>query len=541
MAKHLLQIAPHGRKIELPTDANLLNSLTEHSIFLRSDCGGKGVCGKCVVRVKGENDNFTPTEACRVTVSEDLVIEIPRSSMLATNIIQKVMAVLPRSFIELQEQNRDASPAYGVAVDLGTTTLALYLCNMTQGIVLSSLSIKNPQSIYGDDVMSRIGEVSQGKENLLRLQKLVVSSIEWGCEELATAQNVKTLLLGKMVMVGNPVMIHIALGINPEPIGIAPYQPAFLLEQCLESSQLGFKKLNLSVNTLPQISGFIGGDILAATIGAEINDQPLGTLLVDIGTNGELVYKGDHGLYATSCATGPAFEGASLSCGIQAIPNAIDKVVIADKYSVPSYTMIPGKKENASSTPVGLCGSGVISATAELYRAGLIDQSGVLATDTDIGMQRMDSSGMKQYIIVHGGSDSEARNIFINQKDIRSIQLGKAALISGIEFLLRRAGDVMPKKIIIAGAFGSYLDKDDMITLGMIPRLDKGKIEIAGNLAGAGAVMTLCNSRYLDLAKELAAKIEVIDLATNLEFQKVFVKKLGFPADVEEMVSLQND
>jgi len=533
MAKHLVQIAPHSRKIEISTHANLLNSLTESSIFLRSDCGGKGVCGKCLIRLRDENKNFTTTEACQVTISKDLVIEIPRSSMLTTNIIQKVMAILPDSFIGLQEKNEDAPPAYGVAVDLGTTTLALYLCNITQGTVLSSLSIKNPQSIYGDDVMSRIGEASQNPEKLKQLQKLVIDSIEWGCEELTVAQNLATLILEKMVVVGNPVMIHIFLGINPEPIGIAPYQPTFFLEQCLESSQLGFNKLNLFVHTLPQISGFIGGDILAAAIGAEINVQPPGTLLVDIGTNGELVYKGDHGLYATSCATGPAFEGASLSCGIQAIPNAIDKVVISEKYSAPSYTMIPSKNKTALRNPVGLCGSGAISAAAELYRRGLVDQSGVLTTDSNIDLLEKDSSGMRQYIIAPKGSENEGENVTINQKDIRSIQLGKAALISGIEFLLRKAGDVKPEKIIIAGAFGSYLDKDDMVTLGMIPRLDKEKIEIAGNLAGAGAVMTLCNNRYLDLVKELAAKIEVIDLATNLEFQKVFVEKLGFPADVE--------
>ena len=536
-SSHHVYITPHGRKIECLAGSNLLSSLAEHSIFLRSDCGGRGVCGKCLVKIRNAAGNFATKPACQVMVTEDIVIEIPRESMLSSNIIQKAMAILPASFIRSRKKDMTLPVSYGVAVDLGTTTLALYFCDMTTGSVLSSLSIKNPQSMYGDDVMSRIGVAVQKSENLQRLQKLVVTAVEWGCEELAMAQGLEIGILEKMVIVGNPVMIHIFLGINPESIGIAPYQPVFFEEQCVESAQLGCKKLNCSVYTLPQISGFIGGDILAAAIAAEINEQPAGTLLVDIGTNGELIYKGNQGLYATSCATGPAFEGASISCGIQAIPNAIDKVIITGKRRAPRYSIIPAGKKNAGCSPVGLCGSGVISAAAELYRAKLVDKTGALSTDSKNSMLKTNSSGMRQYIIAPKDNDDKTgsvrKEITISQKDIRSIQLGKAALISGIEFLLRKAGLSKLKKVIIAGAFGSYLDKDDMMTLGMIPRLEKGEIEIAGNLAGAGAVMVLCDSRYLELARELAAKIEVIDLATNPEFQKVFVGKLSFPTDVE--------
>lgn len=332
-----------------------------------------------------------------------------------------------------------------------------------------------------------------------------------------------------MMAVGNPAMLHIFLGINPTSIGVAPYQPAFYEAQWVEGEQLGFEQLTCPVHTLPQISGFLGGDILAAAIGAEMGQRPAGTLLVDIGTNGELIYKGEHGFYATSCATGPVFEGASLSCGMQAIPGAIDKVFLAGATKLPEYSVIQTSNYDVTMPPIGLCGSGVISATAELYRAGVIDSGGAMAVDDNIVSLQRNQLGMKEYLIAAKGKNQKSKDVVISQKDIRSIQLGKAALITGIEFLLKREGTSVPEQIVVAGAFGSYLDKEDMMTLGMIPQVPKDRIEIAGNLAGAGAVMALCDKQYLQLAKELAAKIVVIELATSIEFQQVFIEKLGFP------------
>lgn len=332
-----------------------------------------------------------------------------------------------------------------------------------------------------------------------------------------------------MVVVGNPAMIHLFLGVSPGSIGSAPYQPAFFEAKCVDGSSLGFTEVRLKVHTLPQISGFIGGDILAATLAAELSAQPTGTLIVDIGTNGELVYKGQNGIYATSCATGPSFEGASISFGMQAIPWAIDKVTIPDRYSTPQFTVI--KKNNNAQTlrPTGLCGSGVISVAAELYRAGIVEASGAFVRDISISALSDNPKSGRKYIIYKKSSPNETAEITISQKDIRSIQLGKAALITGIEFLLQKENEQLPEKIIVAGAFGSYLEKNDMITLGMLPEMQLQKVIHSGNLAGAGSVMVLCDDRYLELARNLAAQIQIVDLATSLEFQKVFVDRLVFP------------
>lgn len=530
MKKHCVTILPHGRKFEVEPERNLMTSLIENSIFLRSDCGGRGVCGKCRVDISRKQHESEPHNACTFDVVEDISIEIPERSMLSSHIIKKAPATLPASFVEMfKDVAEDKVKRFGVAIDLGTTTIALYLCNMTHGEVVASLSVKNPQAHYGDDVMSRIGAVAEKKGNLDHLQKLVVKTIQWGCEKLAAAHELTPDQLAKMVVVGNPAMVHLFLGVDPAPIGVAPYAPAFYDARNTDCAELGFERLSLQVYTLPQVSGFIGGDILAATLASEIHEQPKGTLIVDIGTNGEIVYKSKNGMYATSCATGPAFEGASISCGMQAIPGAIEKVVIADRYSAPENVVI--KKNNSSKAPhpTGLCGSGVISGAAELYRTGIIEPSGAFVKDSNITALSDQVKNGKSYILSNPGGDGGTGEVAISQKDIRSIQLGKAALITGIEFLLKEDDSQVPEIIIVAGAFGSYLEKGDMITLGMLPKIELHDIINSGNLAGAGAVMALCSEQYLQRAKELAAEMKVVDLALSTEFQNVFVQRLGFP------------
>lgn len=505
-------------------------SLVDNSIFLRSDCGGKGICGKCTVDILREQHENDRLNSCTFKIDEDISIEIPESSLLSTHIIQKAPATLPASFVNLyKDVSADKPGKFGVAVDLGTTTIALYLCNMTHGEVAGSLSLKNPQALYGDDIMSRIAAVAEKKNNLAYLQKLVVSTIEWGCGKLAAANELSVKQLVKMQVVGNPAMIHFFLGVDPAPIGVAPYASAFTEARCTFCGELGFEHLSLQVNTLPQVSGFIGGDILAAALAADIASLPEGTLIADIGTNGEIVYKSGNGLYATSCATGPAFEGASITCGMQAIPGAIDKVIIGNRYSLPEISVIQRSVGDKSPLPAGLCGSGAVSGVVELYRTGIVEASGAFVKDTGI-TPLVDRDGIgRSYCLSHSSKEKRRREIGISQTDIRSIQLGKAALITGIESLLKEDGMTLPTRIIVAGAFGSYLDTNDMITLGMLPKVESKIIINGGNLAGAGAVMALCNDLFLQRIEEIASKIKVVDLALNPEFQKIFVKNLSFP------------
>ena len=517
--KYHIHLLPHDRSIEARPGRSIMETLMDQSIFLRSDCGGKGVCKKCQVKVVTENNDFELKKACKFKISKDISIEIPELSMLSSHIITKAGVSLPLVFKD-RFKNVDKEDCYGIAVDLGTTTIAIYLCNTARGRVLSSLAVKNPQALYGDDVMSRISAIGQEEKNLGYLQRLVVRAIEWGIKELLVSLDLKEEMISQMVAVGNPTMIHILAGIDPKPIGISPYQPAFYDAKNIQSNSLGFKIKNFSIQILPQISGFIGGDILSAAIAVDLENQPEGTLLVDLGTNGELMLKGKDRFFATSCATGPAFEGASLSCGMQAIPGAINKVQIKNLDELPEYTFINPSK-SSELKPSGICGTGVISAVAQFCQKSIIKPSGAF---------QKNFSGKMQYILVPENSSTDGSAVFITQKDIRSVQLGKGALITGIEFLLKEADIEKPKKIIIAGAFGSFLDKEDMMTLGMIPAMDLTRVEVAGNSAGAGAIMVLCDNTFLEKAVHMTNKITIVDLACNKDFQDVFVKKLNFPS-----------
>ncbi len=525
--QHYIQLLPHGRKIIAKPGKNIMESLMDHNIFLRSDCGGKGICGKCRVKKILSNGNYEMIRTCQYKVSEDIKIEIPENAMLSAHIISKAPVSFPRGF-NARCKNVRGRDSYGIATDLGTTTIAIYLCNITQRRILSSIAVKNPQAMYGDDVMSRIAYIGKNKKNLKYLQKLVVRAIDWGIKKLASSLDFEKEKISRIVAVGNPTMIHILTGIDPAPIGISPYHPAFYDDKTILSGDMGFEFKNVPVQTLPQVSGFIGGDILSASIAVDIENQPQGTLLVDLGTNGELLLKGKKNFFATSCATGPAFEGASLSCGMQAIPGAINKVKIKNQMDFPDLSFINPKKSKELK-PSGICGTGVISAVSQMLQKNIIEPSGAFNKNINSPALKKNASGSIQYILVPENSSQDDSAIFISQKDIRSIQLGKAALITGIKFLLKKAGLDKPEKMIIAGAFGSFLDKDDMMTLGMIPCMKPGGIEVAGNSAGAGAVMVLCDDIFLEQSIRRSKDITTIDLACNADFQDVFVKQLSFP------------
>ncbi len=510
-----ITILPHKRTILATRGTTLLEALIHKSIFLRTDCGGKGVCGKCLVEVIGPDNSVEPVLSCSHRIESDLCIRIPETSMLSSHIMSKAQIFFPESFNE-KFKHSQGPDTFGIAVDLGTTTIAVYLCNMAKGEVISSLAVKNPQAIYGDDVMSRIGVIDQDPDNLKKLQGLVVKSIEWGAGQLISKEKDPSITISGMAVVGNPTMIHILAGVNPTSIGIAPYQPAFHESRQFDSASLGFESLNCELQILPQVSGFLGGDILAAAIAVDLDNLAPGTLLVDLGTNGELILKGHDRLFATSCATGPAFEGASLACGMQAIPGSINSVSIGPDQKVKELTTIQAEK--GPGVPAsGICGAGVLQAAAQLCEHGIIKPAGQFTNEE------------KEYVLVPEDHSAGQSRIYISQKDIRSIQLGKSALISGIEFLCDRAGFDIPKSILIAGAFGSHLSKEVLLRLGILPDMEISKLITMGNAAGSGAVMVLCDPAYVGLAQKMADKIEVVSLETNMAFQERFIENLSFP------------
>ncbi len=510
--KPFIHILPQKRTVKSNTGERLLETLIRHNIFLRIDCGGKGKCHKCRVDKSMENSGLESIDSCQYKVESDISILIPESSMATSYSMGKARLIFPQTFKE-RCKTKTLSEEYGVAVDLGTTTIALYLCNMAKGEVTASIAVKNSQAVFGDDVISRITAVG---ENFGKLHDFVIKNIAWGVETLFSGLGKDKNLLSRMVVVGNPTMIHIFSKTDPSSIGVSPFLPVFYNSKHFSSGSLGFNFSDIPVKTLPNVSGFIGGDILAAGVASEIETQPDGTLLIDLGTNGELMFKiGEH-LYATSCATGPAFEGATLSCGMPGIPGAIDSIEIGTDQYLSSFSVI-NSSEQPDLKPSGICGTGIINAVAQLYQKGVIRPDGAF------------SDGSDKFMLIAQDYGTGQLPIYISQKDIRSVQLGKSALMSGIEFLLGKAGLDQPEKIIVAGAMGFHIKTLDLIRLGMIPKIDPDKIETAGNLAGSGAVMALCDDHYVANAAYLANKIEIIELATNMEFQNTFIKNLKFP------------
>lgn len=509
-----IHILPQKRTIRAYRGESLMEALIRSSIFLRSDCGGKGRCHKCRVEKISKDGCVELIDSCRYKVESDLSIRIPESGMASSHIMEKARLHFPLSFKEKSCPSK-LSEGYGIAVDLGTTTIAVYLCSLAEGAVLSSVAVKNTQALYGDDVMSRITAVTDSSKNLEKLHGLVIRSIEWGVRSLFDSLKKDLDLLQRMVVVGNPTMIHLFAKRDPSSIGIYPFQPLFYNAEHFSSSRLKFSFRDVPVQTLPNVSGFIGSDILAAAVATEIDQQPDGTLLIDLGTNGELLLKTKVGLFATSCATGPAFEGATLSCGMQGIPGAINAIEMGPDRKLASFSVI-NPSGHPGINPAGICGTGILNAVAQLVKSGVIRKDGAF------------SDGSDKFVLVPWNEKTGQIPIHISQKDIRSVQLGKSALISGIEFLLGKAGLDQPEKIIIAGAMGTHVKTDDLICLGMIPKTNT--IEIAGNLAGSGAVMALCDDHYLDKAICLSEEIETLDLAANPEFQEIFIQNLNFSA-----------
>lgn len=525
-----IHVQPDNVQLDIALGRTLLFGLADHGIFLRSNCGGKGTCNKCRVTVKTTGHDSSHVQACSFSVTGDLAVHLPDITRLPSCILDKAPLLLPESFSQACPGG-PVSSGYGVAIDLGTTTIGCYLCHIGERRVLASLALKNPQAIYGDDVMTRISAIVAAGGDTEGLQRPVLYLIEQALHRLCTAGGIDTAELTDLVASGNPTMIHIFLGENPETIGVSPYLPIFTEARQTDAAILDISSFSGRVRTLPLVSGFIGADTLAAALAVGIMSQPVGTLLVDLGTNGELVLVGERGVYATSCATGPAFEGASLSCGMQAGNGAIDRVEIDAPHARPRYQIIgEHSSSNGSYKPLGLCGSGVVSAVAACLRTGIIADSGAFYRSGEIPFLSRDGQNHLGYHVVGADDSGTGSAILLSQKDIRAVQLGKAALRAGIDQLLATAGLAEPVKILLAGAFGSHIRPRDMIRLGMLPDIDESLIHSVGNAAGAGTVMALCDPESFAVVEALAASIITINLADNAEFQKVFTDCLRFSA-----------
>jgi uncharacterized 2Fe-2S/4Fe-4S cluster protein (DUF4445 family) len=429
--------------------------------------------------------------------------------------------------------------AYGLAVDVGSTTIAGHLCDLASGEVVASAGVMNPQIRFGEDLMSRVSYVMMNPGGDADMTRAVREAINGLAASVSAEAGIEPRDILEATFVGNPIMHHLLLGIDPTELGGAPFALATDGAVNIWASEIDLRvHPNARVFVLPCIAGHVGAD----TAGVILSESPQTgdemTLIVDVGTNAEIVLGNRHRLLAASSPTGPAFEGAQISCGQRAAPGAIERVRIDPRTLEPRFRVIgcekwsgePGFKEATAKIGVtGVCGSGIIEALAEMYLAGLINQDGVVDGALAARSPRVEPEGRTFAYVLHDGSAEGGPKLRVTQNDVRAIQLAKAALYAGARLLMDRMGVDMLDRITLAGAFGSHIDVKYAMILGMIPDCDLPKVTSAGNAAGTGARIALLNRKSRAEIAAVVRQVEKVETAVEPMFQQHFVEAMAIP------------
>ncbi|MBP2070913.1 ASKHA domain-containing protein [Thermoanaerobacterium butyriciformans] len=413
---------------------------------------------------------------------------------------------------------------YGISIDIGTTTIAAYLYDIRTGARLDVYSDVNPQRSYGADVISRINCTIKEDDGLFKLHKIIVDEINKIVNAFCTRNAISKENIYEIVIVGNTVMIHLALGVTVKNIANSPYIPAFTSSIEVKSRDLGID-INREgyIVTLPMVASYVGADTVAAVLSSRIFESDDICLIVDIGTNGEIVLGNKEFLISCSAAAGPAFEGADITFGMSGIEGAIDHV---DLKRDPIFSTIGGKKSK------GICGSGIVDVIAELFKHGIVDNTGRILDKDEVtsvvGKKFLDR--IVQYNKVPAFLIDDENGIYLTQKDVRQVQLAKGAIQAGINILMREMNideeDI--KKVYLAGGFGSYISVGSAAAIGLIPKGLKEKAVQIGNAAGLGASFALLSDEMLEKSKVIRDKVKYIELSNNPYFQEEFLKSLYF-------------
>ena len=424
--------------------------------------------------------------------------------------------------------------SYGAAVDIGSTTVALYLCNLRTGELLAAESEMNPQIVYGEDVMSRIQYTIEYPDGLEKLHKAVIATLNKLLKQAAQTARIKTSEILEMVLVGNSTMHHLLLNLHPKDLGLAPFVPAIHRSIDVKAREIGLH-INPSgnIHVLPTIASFVGADTSAVILAEEPHKQDENWLLIDVGTNAELVLGNRKRLLCTSTPTGPALEGAHVEYGMRAAPGAMERVHIDETTLEPKYKVIGVEGWNTDHAEFkgqvkGICGSAIIDSVAELFRAEIVDSRGKFKKTLDTKRVREGESGW-EYVLAWSEETSIGRDIPITQQDVRQIQLAKAALFVAARTLLKRSNLQSPDKIILAGGFGSFIDKEKAMLIGLIPDCELQNVYAVGNAAGDGARIALLNVEKRHEIDDVTRQVERFELPTDPEFQNQFMLATSFP------------
>ena len=429
-------------------------------------------------------------------------------------------------------------PIYSMAIDLGSTTVAAHLCDLDNGKVISSSGIMNPQIRFGEDLMSRVSYAMLNKSGTKSMSSAILEAINALIENMCRECSISRDLIFEAVIVANPVMHHIFLGINPLELGQAPFALA-----TASSLEISAQQANLNINTdgrlyiLPCIAGHVGADAAAVVLSEEPNKFDKTTLIVDVGTNAEILLGNKKRILACSSPTGPAFEGAQISCGQRAAPGAIEAVRIKSdmkkvKFKVVGCDLWSDEDGFAEAIkPIGItgiCGSGIIEAIAEMRMVGILDESGLIGSASQTGYKQCISDGRTYSFILNEKQDNLPL-IKVTNNDVRAIQLAKAALYAGSKLLMEKMGVKKIHKIILAGAFGAHISPKHAMVLGMIPDCNLKNVSSAGNAAGTGARIALLNLSSRQKIERLVLNIEKVETAMATKFQTHFVAASNIP------------
>jgi uncharacterized 2Fe-2S/4Fe-4S cluster protein (DUF4445 family) len=519
---------PQGRIVYVLVGATVIEAAAIAGIIIDTPCGGTGSCGKCRVKIislkgkptKADKKIFSADElkqgwrlACQNMIAEDTVIEVPKKSLLSG--IEKIVVASDILQTIIPDKRQCAiDKCFGIAFDLGTTTLAASLINLKDGSEIAIIGDVNPQISFGDDVISRIKHASSGKNALVQLQNVVIRQINAMISRLCEQSGIAKENIYEVTIAGNTTMEHLVCATDPTPLGKLPFEPVYRGANIVNASEL---KLDVNskgkVYILPVVGGFIGGDTSAGMLALDLLNQPQPVLFIDVGTNGEIVLVKDSKILAASAAAGPAFEGVRISCGMRAAAGAIEKVTLDNGCA---YSVI------GNVAPVGICGSGLIDITAQLLNAGIVDSSG-----------RMDRPEFVIADLPTGGVLLKADKIKITQSDIRQIQLAVGAIRAGINIILKRAGIKAAdlKHVFVAGGFGSFIRRNHAQRIGLLPKeVGHEKISFVGNTSLAGAKLALLSLKARQKAETLAVQTQHIELSAESGFQDEFAAAMIFPS-----------
>ena len=433
----------------------------------------------------------------------------------------RITAVLAGEHLVAVEAGDTTDDCYGVAFDVGTTTLVGTLMNLRTGMAASVLSTLNGQAPFGADVISRISHGMNGPDSIRELQTAVVSTMNGILSALYSDAGVSPGQTYEAVVVGNATMLHLLFGIDPGPLAVMPFTPAFMEPLSVLASDVGLDiHPHGYIQTLPALGAYVGADIVAGVLATGIVREDKIRVFVDVGTNGEIVLGNGQRALATAAPAGPAFEGSQIRCGMRATDGAIEGVQLGDTVEL----QVIGGDVPAE----GICGSGLVDAVAQLLLVGLLDHSGRMKTSGDVPGHPLrdrliDVDGVRAFLLAEG--------VYLTQKDIRELQFAKGSIATGIKVLMDILGIETKdlEEVLLGGSFGSYLNPESAKIIGLVPPVDVDRIIAVGNSAGEGAKIALLSYRERQVAFELPTRIEYIELSGRTDFNDAFVSVLGFP------------